>query len=313
MVQLTAKPSRSEAARRRPVRSGRSRSNQRQMWLLLLPSLVPVVVFSVYPLLNGIWLGFTDAKAGYNVQFRFNGLDNYAKLLQDDLFWNSFKIGLIWAFSVTALQFLLALGLAMLLSAGLRFQWLVRPLALVPWAMPSVIVAILWKLVYNPDAGILNAALKSLHVISTNINWLGDFELALPAVVVVGVWAGMPQTTIALLAGLQNTPDELHEAAKLDGANAWQRFLAVTWPAIRPVAIAISSLDFVWNFNSFGLVYVLTEGGPGGRTLLPMLFAYQRAFGNGEFGYASALGNAMVIVIMLIMGLYLRRQLREAI
>ncbi len=313
MVQLTAKPSRSEAARRRPVRSGRSRSNQRQMWLLLLPSLVPVVVFSVYPLLNGIWLGFTDAKAGYNVQFRFNGLDNYAKLLQDDLFWNSFKIGLIWAFSVTALQFLLALGLAMLLSAGLRFQWLVRPLALVPWAMPSVIVAILWKLVYNPDAGILNAALKSLHVISTNINWLGDFELALPAVIVVGVWAGMPQTTIALLAGLQNTPDELHEAAKLDGANAWQRFLAVTWPAIRPVAIAISSLDFVWNFNSFGLVYVLTEGGPGGRTLLPMLFAYQRAFGNGEFGYASALGNAMVIVIMLIMGLYLRRQLREAI
>jgi len=214
---------------------------------------------------------------------------------------------------VTVLQFLLALGLAMLLNAGLRFQWLVRPLALVPWAMPSVIVAILWKLIYHPDAGILNAVLKSLHVIDSNINWLGSFELALPAVIIVGVWAGMPQTTIALLAGLQNTPDELHEAAALDGAGGWQRFLVVTWPAIKPVAIAISSLDFVWNFNSFGLVYVLTEGGPGGRTLLPMLFAYQRAFGNGEFGYAAALGNAMVIVIMAIMGLYLWRQLREAI
>lgn len=287
--------------------------DRRAMLLLLLPSLVPVVLFSVYPLVNGVWLGFTDAQAGYDVQFHVNGLDNYVRLLHDELFWNSFKIGLVWAFSVTILQFLLALGLALLLNAGLRFQWLVRPLALVPWAMPSVIVAILWKLIYQPDAGLLNAVLSKLGIIHTNIDWLGSFSLALPAVIVVGVWAGMPQTTITLLAGLQNTPTELHEAAALDGANTWQRFRTVTWPALKPIAIAISSLDFVWNFNSFGLVYVLTEGGPGGRTMLPMLFAYQRAFGNGEFGYAAALGNAMVIVIMAILGVYLWRQLREAI
>jgi multiple sugar transport system permease protein len=301
--------------RPRPTRKPRTQAaaNRRALWFLLLPSLVPVVLFSVYPLLNGIWLGFTDAQAGYQVAYQFNGFDNYVRLLQDDVFWNSFKIGLIWAFSVTILQFFLALGLALLLNAGLRFQWLVRPLALVPWAMPSVIVAILWKLIYNPDAGILNAALKAVGIIDTNINWLGSFELALPAVILVGVWAGMPQTTITLLAGLQNTPHELHEAAALDGCNAWQRFRTVTWPALKPIAIAISSLDFVWNFNSFGLVYVLTEGGPGGRTQLPMLFAYQRAFGNGEFGYAAALGNAMVIVIMAIMGAYLWRQLREAV
>jgi multiple sugar transport system permease protein len=312
MAAVTEAP---QPTRPRPVRRPptQARANRRALWFLLLPSLVPVVLFSVYPLLNGIWLGFTDAQAGYQVQYRFNGFANYARLLQDDVFWNSFKIGLIWAFSVTILQFLLAIGLALLLNAGLRFQWLVRPLALVPWAMPSVIVAILWKLIYQPDAGILNAALKAVGVIDTNINWLGSFELALPAVIVVGVWAGMPQTTITLLAGLQNTPHELHEAAALDGANTWQRFRTVTWPALKPIAIAISSLDFVWNFNSFGLVYVLTEGGPGGRTQLPMLFAYQRAFGNGEFGYASALGNAMVIVIMAIMGAYLWRQLREAV
>ena len=282
------------------------------MWVLLLPSLVPVLIFSVYPLLNGIWLGFTNARAGYDVTFSFNGFANYTRLLQDDLFWNSFKIGLIWAVSVTVLQFVLSLSLALLLNAGLRFQWLVRPLALVPWAMPSVIVAVLWKLIYQPDAGILNAVLRDLHLINANIDWLGSFTLALPAVIVVGVWAGMPQTTVALLAGLQNAPYELHEAAALDGAGTWERFKNVSWPAIKPVAVAISSLDFVWNFNSFGLVYVLTDGGPGGRTLLPMLFAYQRAFGNGEFGYAAALGNAMVVVIMLIMGLYLRRQFREA-
>ncbi|WP_229117361.1 carbohydrate ABC transporter permease [Enemella dayhoffiae] len=176
---------------------------------MLIPSLLPVMAFSVYPLVNGIWLGFTDAKAGYEIVPQFNGLDNYAKMLGDDVFWSSFKIGLIWAFSVTILQFLLSLGLALLLNAGLRFQSFVRPLALVPWAMPSVIVAILWKLIYHPDAGILSTALRRLGVIQENINWLGSFELALPAVIVVGVWAGMPQTTITLLAGLQNAPKEL--------------------------------------------------------------------------------------------------------
>ncbi len=284
----------------------------RAMWWLLLPSLIPVIAFSVYPLANGIWLGFTDAAAGYDVRFSFNGLNNYAKLLKDDLFWNSFQIGLIWSFSVTVIQFFLALSLALLLNAGLRLQWLVRPLALVPWAMPSVITAILWKLIYHPDAGLLNAMLKNAGLITHNINWLGDFSLALPAVIVVGVWSGMPQTTIALLAGLQNIPYELHESAALDGANTWQRFTTVTWPAIKPVVVAITTLDFVWNFNSFGLVYVLTEGGPGGKTMLPMLFAYQRAFGNGEFGYASALGNAMVLIVLAIMGTYLWRQMREA-
>lgn len=280
--------------------------------LLLLPSLLPVLLFSVYPLVNGIWLGFTDARAGYDIVPVFNGVDNYVKMLGDTVFWNSFKVGLIWAFAVTFLQFLLALGLALLLNAGLRGQWLVRPLALVPWAMPSVIVAILWKLIYHPDAGILNAVLRGLGLIDTNINWLGSFELALPAVIVVGVWAGMPQTTIALLAGLQNAPKELYEAAAMDGAGPWHRFRSVTWPAIAPVVLAITSLDFVWNFNSFGLVYVLTEGGPGGRTMLPMLFAYQRAFGSGEFGYAAALGNVMVLVIMAILVFYLRRRMREA-
>ncbi|NNG20455.1 sugar ABC transporter permease [Naumannella sp. ID2617S] len=305
---LTPAPKRPDSRRR----IARAKSDQRTIWLMLIPSLLPVMAFSVYPLVNGIWLGFTDAKAGYEIVPQFNGLDNYAKMLGDDVFWSSFKIGLIWAFSVTILQFLLSLGLALLLNAGLRFQSLVRPLALVPWAMPSVIVAILWKLIYHPDAGILSTALRRLGVIQENINWLGSFELALPAVIVVGVWAGMPQTTITLLAGLQNAPKELYEAAAMDGAGWWERFRTVTWPSITPVVLAITSLDFVWNFNSFGLVYVLTEGGPGGRTMLPMLFAYQRAFSGGEFGYAAALGNVMVIIIMAILVFYLRKRMKEA-
>jgi multiple sugar transport system permease protein len=292
-----------------PPAPRRRRGTHVGLWLLV-PSLLPVIAFSVYPLLNGIWLGFTDARAGAGVVFAFNGVQNYERLFDDGLFWNSFGIGLVWAFSVTILQFLLSLGLALLLNAGLRFQWLVRPLALVPWAMPSVVVAILWKLIYQPDAGILNAFLKDLGIIDTNINWLGSFTLALPAVIVVGVWAGMPQTTIALLAGLQNTSTDLHEAASLDGAGAWQRFRSVTLPALKPVIIAITSLDFVWNFNSFGLVYVLTEGGPGGKTMLPMLFAYNEAFKYRDIAYAAAMGNVMVLVVMVLLTFYLWTQFR---
>ena len=134
--------------------------------------------------------------------------------------------------------------------------------------------------------------------------------------IIVGVWAGMPQTTIALLAGLQSIPDELHEAAAVDGATAWQRFRTITLPQLRPVIIAITTLDFIWNFNSFGLVYVLTEGGPAGKTQLPMLFAYNQAFKYGEFGYASALGDAMVVVIavrprLLPLGPAARRRRRD--
>jgi multiple sugar transport system permease protein len=259
-----------------------------------------------------MYLGFTDARAGRKVDTHFTGLDNYRELLTDDLFWGSFRIGLEWAFGVTALQFLLALGLALLLNQPLRFRGLARVLALVPWAMPPVVVGILWRLVYHPDAGLLNEVLYRLGADGLRQNWLANFNTALPAVILVGVWAGMPQTTVVLLAGLQGVPRELHEAAAVDGASVWQRFRSITLPGIAPVIVAITSLDFIWNFNSFGLVYVLTAGGPGGKTMLPMLFAYEEAFRYGNYGYAAALGNAMVIIIVGLLAIYLRRRLREA-
>jgi multiple sugar transport system permease protein len=170
----------------------------------------------------------------------------------------------------------------------------------------------MWRLIYQPDAGLLSNVLYKLGLGEHSVNWLGDLSTALPAVIVVGVWAGMPQTTVVLLAGLQGVPAELHEAAAVDGAGAWRRFRSVTLPALRPVIVAITSLDFIWNFNSFGLVYVLTDGGPAGKTTLPMLFAYQQAFQYGHFGYAAALGNAMVLIIVALLAVYLRRRMREA-
>jgi len=296
--------------RRRRSRAGVALS-RREAFFLLIPALAPILIFSVAPLVRGIYLGFTNSHAGLGVKTEFIGIDNFRRLIHDDLFVNSFKIGLIWAGSVTFIQFCLALGLALLLSQPLHGRWLARSLALVPWAMPPVIVAIMWKLFYQPQAGVLNEVLYRTHMPGSTIDWLSDFSWALPAVIVVGVWQGMPQTTVALLAGIQTIRDDLHEAAAVDGASTLRRFWTITLPQLRPVIIAITSLDLIWNFNSFGTVWVLTQGGPGHKTELPMLFAYNEAFKYGEFGYAAALGNAMVLVIGGFLVFYLWGRLKE--
>ncbi|MFE6780168.1 carbohydrate ABC transporter permease [Streptomyces sp. NPDC057702] len=300
------------APRRARGRGGRGPGERRAglgPWFLVLPALVPILLLSVGPLLYGIGLAFTDAQSGRTEPTRWIGLLNFRDLRHDSLFWESFRIGLVWAVGVTVPQFLLGLGLALLLSQDLRMRWLARTLAIVPWAMPEVVVGIMWRLVYHPDAGILNETLRDLRL-GEGSHWLAGLSSALPAVIVVGVWAGLPQTTVALLAGLQNVPRELREAAAVDGAGAWRRFRAVTWPAIRPIALAVSALNFIWNLNAFALVYVLTSGGPGGRTRLPMLFAYEEAFRYGQFGYAAAMGCVLVAAVSVLLAVHLVARLR---
>ncbi|MGV9401459.1 carbohydrate ABC transporter permease [Streptomyces sp. NPDC003667] len=295
------------AGARRPAARASARGHG--AWFLVLPALIPILLLSVGPLLYGIVLAFTDAQSGRTTATAWTGALNFRDLLHDTLFWESFRIGLVWAAGVTVPQFLLALGLALLLDQDLRLGRFARALAIVPWAMPEVVVGIMWRLVYSPDAGILNETLRDLGL-GEGRDWLSGLATALPAVIVVGVWAGMPQTTVALLAGLQNTPRQLHEAAAVDGAGAWRRFRAVTWPALRPVALAITALNLIWNVNSFALVYVLTSGGPGGKTRLPMLFAYEEAFRYGQFGYAAAMGCVLVAVVSVLLAVFLVGRLR---
>ncbi|CAM3943327.1 carbohydrate ABC transporter permease [Kibdelosporangium persicum] len=286
------------------------RARRREAIALVMPSLIPILVLSVAPLVVALALAFTDARLVRNPDYEFVGLDNFGRLAGNSFFWDSLRIGLIWTVGVTVLQLAASMGLALLLNSGLRLQGLTRVLALVPWAMPPVVVAIMWQMIYSANGGPLNAFLGSLGL-PDDTNWLGDFATALPAVILVGVWVGMPQTTVTLLAGLQQIPAELHEAASMDGAGAWRRFTAVTWPSLRPIVTSITSLNFIWNFNSFSLVYVLTEGGPGGRTMVPILFTYLEAFKNRNIGYAAAMGVVLVIVIVLLLAIYLRSQFRD--
>ena len=279
------------------------------LWLLL-PAFIPIVVFSVLPLVQGIYLGFTNYELGGGTA-KFVGLENFRFMLTDYLFWDSFKIGAIWTLAVTGGEIILGFMLAMLLNAGLPGQTLARILVLAPWAIPPVIKGLMWRLIYHPDAGLLNNNLIRLGIIQEPINWLTSYTWALPAVILVGVWASLPTTTVVLLAGLQAVPEELREAAAIDGATRWHQFRRVTLPLMVPVLTSITALQFMWNFNSFGLVFVLTEGGPSGSTRLPMLFAYEEAFQFGNLAYSSALGTAMVVVIGLVLAFYLRAQYRK--
>lgn len=276
---------------------------------LLFPVILLVTVFSLIPLLRGIYLGFTDYRLGDPISF--NGIENYIQLFNDEYFWNSFKIGMIWTFVVTALQVMLGLGLALLLNAKIRFASFYTILILIPWATPPIIRGILWRQMYEPNTGAVNILLSDVGLISAPINWLSSFEYVIPAVIVAGVWGEISKAAIFLLAGLQTISNDLYEASKIDGARLWDQFWHITIPVLKPVLAAIISLTFMWNFNTFGIIWVLTQGGPGGLTRLPMLAAYEEGFRYGYIGYAAAIGNVMVIILSLMLFMYIRVQLHE--
>jgi multiple sugar transport system permease protein len=276
---------------------------------LLLPVLIPVIILSVLPIIRGIYLGFTDYRFGSEIKFNF--LDNYLYMLKDRYFWKSFQAGFIWTMAVTTGQIVLGLGLALLLKEKIKFNAVILVLILVPWAMPPVIRGILWRLIYDTDSGVINYFLTNIGVISQPVTWLNSFDYTMPAIIVTGIWGEMPKAAVFLLAGLKTIPPDLYESAKLDGASSWQEFRNITLPMLKPILASVVSLSFMWNFNAFGSIWVLTQGGPGGLTRLPMLAAYEEAFRYGNVGYAAAIGNVMVLAISVILFVYLRKQFKE--
>jgi multiple sugar transport system permease protein len=278
---------------------------------ILLPILIPIILFSLLPLGRGIYLGFTDYTLGSSI--KFNGFENYFQLFKDHYFWKSFQVGIVWTIAVSLGQLILGMVLALLLHSRIKFFSIYSVLIVIPWAMPPIIRGIVWRQIYDPDSGILNSVLMHLNMIAHPINWLSSFEHVIPAVIVAGIWGGVPQTTIFLLAGLKSISSDIYDAAKIDGAGLWAEFSRITLPLLKPTLAAVICLNILWNFNSFGLVYVLTQGGPGGMTRLPMLAAYEEAFRYGYVGYAAAIGNVMIIFLSFILYFYLRIQFKEQV
>jgi multiple sugar transport system permease protein len=282
-----------------------------ERWLataLLLPTIVLLGLFIAYPFAKGVWLSVTDTRVG--VPGSFVGLANFEKLWNDDIFRTAVYNTCLYTFVTTVFKLVLGLWLALLLNRHFKGKAFVRAFILLPFIIPTVLSTFAWKWMFDPTFSVINWMLFSLDVIRTRINWLGDPNLAMISVIIVNIWRGVPFYAISLLAGLQTISPELHEAAAIDGARAWQRFRHVTWPLLLPVTMVIVLFSVIQTFADFQLVYVLTGGGPANATQLFATYAYQIGIGTGLLSQGAAVSLAIfpiLLLVVIIQLLYIRR------
>ncbi len=261
-----------------------------------------------YPLVYAFWMSFNNMVGIRNTGFV--GLDQYTRLWQDDYFRRSVQITV--QFAVVSVFFKLCAGMiaALLLHRKGRFRSIFTGLVLLPWIVPEVVAALTWRGLYDPVFGGFNMLIRTLwDPAHPGVPWLGDHRIALPAMIVVNVWKGIPFFTIIMLAGLKSIPADLYDAAAVDGANGWQRFLHVTLPGLRYVIIVACLLSLIFTLNAFGLVYLITGGGPGGATRLFSILAYEYALGQLRFSAGVAVAMSLVpilLVLVVLLGRYMR-------
>jgi multiple sugar transport system permease protein len=272
---------------------------------LLLPTLAVLALVIVYPVLDGIRISLMRMKITSTSEPRFVGLDNYVDLLQDDKFWFTLRTTAVWTISNVVAQLVLGLALAVLLNERLKARGLYRSIALIPYIVPSVAAALIWRWMYDGSAGIFNAVLVRIGVIDSYQQWLGEISTALPAVIIESVWKGTPFVMIMLLAGLQTIAPEYYEAASIDGANAWQRFLQITLPLLRPALAVATILTTVYTVNNFNAIWLMTQGGPLGSTEILFTWAYKLAFDRFDFGMAAAVSVVLFGILAILAAIYI--------
>jgi ABC-type sugar transport system permease subunit len=272
----------------------------------ILPPLALLGGLVLYPLANAVYLSFTKSSF-ISPTPELVGLANYQTILGSSTFLRVLVNSLVWTVAVVAAQFVLGLASAILLSEKFKGRLILRSLVILPWIMPGIIAGVLWKLLYDPYLGPVNAIGRGLGLVHGNPAWLGQSSTALLAVVIAAVWKGFPLSTIMYMAAYQGVPDELREAARVDGARRWQSFLHVTLPAMAPTIRTTLLLTTVWTFNYFDLIYVMTAGGPGVSTEIFPTFIYREAFQNVRYGVAGAYGVISVLLLSIFTVVYLRQ------
>jgi len=284
-----------------PRRGPLTRVLEDERWLamlLLLPTVALLGLFIAYPFVKGVMLSVTDARVG--VPGHFVGLQNFVNVWNDGIFrvavWNTCA----YTFVATVFKLALGLWLAVLLNRHFRGKAITRAFILLPFIIPTVLSTLAWKWMFDPTFSVINWGLFRLGVIHGRINWLGDPNLALISVIIVNIWRGLPFYAITLLAGLQTISPELHEAAAIDGARAWQRFRHVTWPLLLPVTLVVTLFSVIQTFADFQLVYVLTGGGPANATQLFATYAYQIGIGTGLLSQGATISLAVFPVLLLV-------------
>ncbi|MEM8822779.1 MAG: sugar ABC transporter permease [Pseudomonadota bacterium] len=285
-----------------------TRKDRWLIWLFLAPSLLLLSLFLYWPMVGTVIESFYETSF-INPEPQFMGLAVYERVFADRHFdavlWNS----VIWTLGVVLLQNVLGFFVAVLLNQGLPMQGLTRALVLMPFVLPGVVTAILWRFMYDPQLGLINSLMIRLGVIDDNAAWLANPDTAMAAVIFVAVWKGFPFSMLIYLAALQNVDRSQLEAATLDGAGPWRRLIDVTLPAIRDVVLVNIVLTLILTFNYFDIVWVMTRGGPQHATHIFPTQIYETGFGQFRFGEAATYGVVSILVLAVLVALYVLVQL----
>lgn len=266
-------------------------------WLFIAPITLLHLIVVVGPSLSGVYYALTDW-SGYG-EAEFIGLQNFRDLLSDRNFRLAFQHNIWWLLFFVTVPFILALLVATLLSQVRRGAMVMRTAFFVPYILPSVVAAFIWRMLYNPDLGV-GAQLAKIGIPGLDHAYLGDKNLALAAIMFADNWHWWGFLMILFLTAMQNIPTDLYNAAQIDGANRWQEFRHVTLPGIRPTLLFMLMMTAIWSFLGFDYVWILTEGGPAGSSELVATYLYKQAFQRFEAGYAAAIGITISAIAGLI-------------
>jgi len=260
--------------------------------IFMLPTALLLVIFLTYPLLLGVWLGFTDTKIGRDGVWV--GLENYLFLMGDSVTQLALFNTLFYTFVASVLKFVLGLWLAILLNENIPFKTFFRTVILLPYIVPTALSAIAFWWIYDAQFSVISWGLMKMGLIDRYIDFLGDPWNARLSTITANVWRGVPFVAITLLAGLQTISPSLYEAAAIDGASGWQRFRHITLPLLTPIIAVVMTFSVLFTFTDFQLIYVLTRGGPLNATHLMATLSFQRAISGGALGEGAAIAIAMV-------------------
>ncbi|MBL8807145.1 MAG: sugar ABC transporter permease [Rhodospirillales bacterium] len=277
----------------------------------LLPALLVTATVILYPVAQTIVFSLQDYLLYAPDDARFVGARNFLAVLKDEVFWISLRHSAVWVGGIVFAQLALGLVAALLLNQSFWWRGLARALVIIPWALPSVIIGLMWTWIFDFNTGVLNDVLMRIGIIDQPQAWLAGPRSALACVMLALVWQGFPFFAIMILAGLQTVPKELYEAAEIDGASAFRQFVHVTAPAIAGIVATAVLLRIIWVANSLDVILVMTGGGPGYATHTLPLYAFLRAYSGMEFGYAAALALMLTVLLLAIVWLYVRRQAKE--
>lgn len=299
-----------------PRRGRHSRLNPSQ-WTaaaFAAPLLIYLVMFYAYPLWRNIDLSIHDYTVRAFVQgdAEFVGLQNYVDVVRSSTFPTALRNTALFTFGSIAVQFTLGLALAVFFRTSFRLSAVLRALFLVPWLLPLIVSASTWAWMLNSDNGIVNAILTAFGL--DPINWLTSPGMSLLSVTIANIWLGIPFNLVILYSGLQNIPDDLYEAAALDGASAWRRFWSITMPLLRPVSAITLLLGLIYTLKVVDVIWVMTTGGPGDTSTTLAIWSYREAFGTGQpdFSPAAAVGSLLIVIALVFGFLHLQLQRRQA-